>query len=100
MPRILLIPDDMRIPPTDITQAVGALYDLTISSMDYRSGFWSAEDATPVAEMAELMNYEQRDEIRKYVDDQRHSEEFNAYMRTHDDIPRLPELTRGKRELP
>ena len=34
---------------TDITQGVQALYDLVISSMNWGSGFWSWEDALPVA---------------------------------------------------
>lgn len=66
---------------TDITDAVGVLYDLCLSSMDFRSGFWSYEDAAPVAEMAELMGYEQRDQIVKYRDDQMHSVQASAFIR-------------------
>jgi hypothetical protein len=66
---------------TDVTDAVGALYDLTLASMDFRSGFWSYEDAKPVAHMAELMGYEQREEIQKYRDDQLDQLERNAFYR-------------------
>ena len=36
---------------TDITEGVQALYDLVISSMDWGSGFWTYEDALPVAQV-------------------------------------------------
>ena len=57
---------------TDITEGVQALYDLVISSMDFRSGIWSAEDAQPVALLARACGFENRDEIERYLREQEH----------------------------
>jgi hypothetical protein len=78
--RIYVVDHDGALSPgVDVTDAVGALYDLCLASMDYRSGFWSYEDAKPVAKMAELMGYEQREAIEKYRDDQLEQAERNAF---------------------
>ena len=73
--------------PVDVTDAVGALYDLCLSSMDYGSGFWSYEDAKPVADMAALMGYESREEIDKYRDNQLFLTERAAYYQDKGIIP-------------
>jgi len=52
---------------TDITEGVQALYDLVISSMDFRSGFWTVEDAVPVAVIARLLKFKQAEEIERYL---------------------------------
>jgi hypothetical protein len=68
---------------TDITEGVQALYDLVISSMDFRSGFWTAEDAVPVAQLARLLGFEQREQIERYLAEQLHSEEQAAFWQAH-----------------
>jgi hypothetical protein len=64
----------------DVTEAVKALYDLAIGSMDFGSGFWSAEDARPVAELARICGFEQAEEVQKYLDDRLFHEEQSAWM--------------------
>jgi hypothetical protein len=81
--RIFICDDEGFGDGADVTDAVGALYDLALSSMDYRSGFWSYEDAAPVATLAELMNYEQREAIQKYRDDQLHNRQTQAFIRSN-----------------
>lgn len=66
---------------TDVTAGVQALYDLVISSMDFRSGFWSYEDAVPVGEMARLCDFEKREEIEKYVRQELHEKETAEWRR-------------------
>ncbi len=66
---------------TDISEAVKALYDLAVSSMDYGSGFWSYEDAAPVAALAELMGWDGAEGLRKYTDDELHKTEAQAWAR-------------------
>jgi hypothetical protein len=51
----------------DITDAVGALYDLAVGSMDYSSGFWSEEDAVPVALLARLCGFGGAEGLEKYA---------------------------------
>ena len=51
----------------DITEGVQALYDLVISSMDWGSGFWSFEDAVPVAIVARAMGFPKVAEVEKYL---------------------------------
>jgi hypothetical protein len=65
----------------DVTDAMAALYDLAIQSMDYGSGFWSYEDAVPVAEMAELMDWEGSTEIIRYRDNQLYTSERSDWIR-------------------
>lgn len=83
--RITHAADDGTV--TDVTGAVQALYDLAISSMDFRSGFWSAEDAEPVAELAQVCDFRQREEIARYAKEQREQAEVSAFVRT---LPALP----------
>lgn len=66
----------------DVTDAMAALYDLAVNSTDYGSGFWTYEDARPVAEMAELMGWKGREEITKYRDDRLFKEEQSAWIRS------------------
>ena len=51
----------------DLTEGVQCLYDLVINSMDWGSGFISAEEALPVAEVARACGFEQVEEVEKYV---------------------------------
>jgi hypothetical protein len=51
--------------------------------MDYGSGFWTYEDAAPVAKMAELMGYENVEAISKYRDAKLFEEEQTAFCRDH-----------------
>jgi hypothetical protein len=66
---------------TDITEGVQALYDLVLSSMDFRSGLWSAEDARPVALLARACGFENRDEIERYLREQEHSDQQREFFR-------------------
>ena len=65
---------------TDITEGVQALYDLVIGSMDFRSGFWTAEDAAPVAKLARLLGFKEAEEIERYLREQLHSEQQHAFL--------------------
>lgn len=67
--------------PEDVTEVVKALYDLCLGSMDFRSGFWTAEDAAPVAMMARLAGFESAEEVEKYVSEALHYEEVRAWRR-------------------
>jgi len=66
---------------TDVTEAVQALYDLAIGSMDFRSGFWSAEDAEPVGKLAVICNFDQSYDILKYIAEEREKAERGAFYR-------------------
>lgn len=68
---------------TDVTEALQALYDLAVGSSGWGSGFWSAEDAEPVALMARTCGFEEVDEITKYIQDRREHEERDAFLRQH-----------------
>lgn len=68
---------------TDVTEGVQALYDLAISSMDFGSGFWTAEDAAPVARLARICRFEEAEEIERYLREQIHSEEQQQFIREH-----------------
>jgi len=68
---------------TDVTEGVQALYDLAIGSMDFGSGFWSAEDAAPVAKLARICGFRQVEEIERYLRNQQHSEEQQQFIREH-----------------
>jgi len=70
---------------TDITEGVQALYDLVICSMDWGSGFLSYEDAVPVGKIAELMGFDRVDDVQKYLDEQKHSEEQGEFIRAHNE---------------
>lgn len=69
----------------DVTEAVQALYDLAINSMDFGSGMWTAEDAKPVAELARICQFGQREEIDKYIADLAHRAEAHDFVRDHYD---------------
>jgi hypothetical protein len=66
---------------TDVTEAVSALYDLAIHSMDFGSGFWSAEDAEPVALLARTCGFEGREELERYIEKDRILQEKAAFRR-------------------
>jgi hypothetical protein len=68
---------------TDVTEGVQALYDLVISSMDWGSGFWSWEDALPVAEIGRLGGFEKIDEVERYVAARRHEQETEKWRHLH-----------------
>jgi hypothetical protein len=65
----------------DVTEGVQALYDLVLSSMDWGSGFWSYEDALPVAKIARLAGFEQCDEAERYVREALHTKESDEWRR-------------------
>jgi hypothetical protein len=66
---------------TDITEGVQALYDLVLNSMDWGSGFLTAEDARPVALLARTLGFEQAEEAERYLRDQEHSEQQQEFLR-------------------
>jgi hypothetical protein len=68
---------------TDITEGVQALYDLVIGSMDWGSGFWTAEDAAPVAALARACGFERAEEAERYLRQQQHSAEQLRFRQTH-----------------
>lgn len=70
----------------DVTEAVQALYDLAIHSMDFGSNMWSAEDAKPVAELARLCDFEGREEIDKYLTDLAFWAEARDWRSEHDEL--------------
>lgn len=51
----------------DVSDAVAAMYDLVIGSMDWGSGFWSVEDAVPVGILARLCKFETAEDVEKYL---------------------------------
>jgi hypothetical protein len=58
----------------DVTEAVQALYDLVVQSMDWGSGFLTAEDAEPVALIARVCGFERLDEAERYLEEARRRE--------------------------
>ena len=70
----------------DVTEGVQALYDLVIGSMNWGSGFWSYEDALPVAQIARLAGFGQCDEAERYVREALHTKE-SAEWRARQDLP-------------
>lgn len=52
----------------DITEGVQALYDLVIGSMDWGSGFWTAEDAAPVSVIAHACGFANVAEVDAYIE--------------------------------
>ena len=66
----------------NITEGVMALYDLVISSMDWGSGFWTAEDAAPVAFVARTCGFPSVGEVDRYLLARKHDEEERAFFRT------------------
>lgn len=65
----------------DITEGVKALYDLAVESMDYGSGFWTVEDAVPVAELARTCGFNKVEELERYVEGKRREENAEAARR-------------------
>ena len=51
----------------NVTESVAAMYDLVLQGMDWGSGFFSAEEATPVAKIARLCGFETCDEAERYL---------------------------------
>jgi hypothetical protein len=76
---IIHVSEDGKV--TNVTAAVQALYDLAVGSMDYQSGFWTYEDASPVAELAERCGFEGHEGISKYARDELHKREASAWQR-------------------
>lgn len=66
---------------TDITEGVQALYDLVLNSMDWGSGFLTAEDARPVALLARACGFGKAAEAERYLRDREHSEQQQEFMR-------------------
>jgi hypothetical protein len=65
---------------TDITEGMQALYDLVLNSMDWGSGFLTAEDARPVALLARTLGFEQAEEAERYLRDQEHSKQQQEFL--------------------
>ena len=85
--RILAYNEDGFGDGQDITEAVQALYDLALDSMNYGSGFWGYEDAAPVLKLAKLMSWEGMEGLQKYHDDELFKCEQSAYLRAEDLSP-------------
>jgi hypothetical protein len=68
---------------TDITEGVQALYDLVIGSMDWGSGFLTAEDARPVALLARACGFENAEAAERYLREQEHSDQQQQFIRNH-----------------
>lgn len=79
--KITAYTDDCRA--VNVTEAVKALYDLAINSIDFGSGLWTAEDAIPVAELAEICGFEQREEVQKYISKQLAWQDTSAFLLEH-----------------
>lgn len=76
---------------TDITEGVQTLYDMVIGSMDWGSGFLTAEDALPVVQVAKTCGFKDWQRAQDYVDDMIHSQEqarFQAERRRLSDQAR------------
>lgn len=67
----------------DVTESVSALYDLLIGSMDWGSGFLTAEDAIPVARLARICGFKDSEEAERYL---RAEERRRAPKATRDDL--------------
>ena len=63
----------------NVSEGVQALYDLVISSMNWGSGFWSWEDALPVAKIGRLAEFAKIDEVERYVRERKHDEETGRW---------------------
>lgn len=83
---------------TDVTAAVQALYDLAIHSMDYGSGFWSAEDAEPVALLARICGFNGREGIEKYIESERFLKERAAFLASFSPEARWQDYSRVPHE--
>ena len=70
-------------PAVNITEGVKVLWDLAIHSMDFGSGFWSAEDAAPVAALGERLGFEGWEAIKAYVSKELHKQEQVAFLVEH-----------------
>lgn len=68
---------------TEITEGVQAMYDLVIGSMNWGSGFWSAEDALPVAKLARICGFPRVEEAERYLAAQMESEEQQSFLLRH-----------------
>ena len=66
---------------TDVSEGVAALYDLVINSMDWGSGFWSWEDALPVAVIGRLGGFKEIEEVERYIRDRKHDAETTIWRR-------------------
>jgi hypothetical protein len=64
----------------DITEGVKALYDLVLSSMDWGSGFWTAEDAAPVAVVARACGFGDAEEVDAYIAARTQETESAAFL--------------------
>lgn len=51
----------------DVTEGVQALYDLVTQSLDWGSGFWTVEDAAPVAHLARVCGFAGADKADDYI---------------------------------
>ena len=76
---------------TDITEGVQTLYDFVISSMDWGSGFFTAEDARPVALLARACGFERCEEAERYLREQEQSDQQEEFLRNRQKAGQHPE---------
>jgi hypothetical protein len=95
--KIMVYTDDCQA--VNVTEAVKVLYDLAINSMDFGSGMWSAEDAVPVAELAKICGFEQREEVQKYIDKRLAWQDTYTFLLEHPEAGR-PGYRAGHRTVP
>lgn len=67
-PGVTIIVRDSTEGEADVTEAVQALYDMVVQSMDWGSGFFTVEDIVPVALLAKLCEFGEVDEINRYLE--------------------------------
>lgn len=54
-------------PGVNVTEAVSAIYDMVIQSLDWGSGFFTSEDAVPMAELGRICGFEMVEEAERYL---------------------------------
>lgn len=65
---------------TDITEGVQVLYDLVTSSMNWGSGFWTAEDARPVALLARTCGFQGAEKAERYLRAKEHDAQQQEFI--------------------
>lgn len=71
------LPDGSEI---NVTEGVQVLYDTVIGSMDWGSGFLSAEDAQPIVQVARTCGFTGWEAAQRYVTEQQHSDEQLRFL--------------------
>jgi hypothetical protein len=83
---------------TNITEGVQALYDGVIQSMDWGSGFWSIEEAAPIADIAHLCGFQGVEETDRYLLERKREDRRKALARKG--MPWKEAYEQVKREFP